>query len=65
MKLDLVVVPAPLRTIQQLARDAAQAGFERYGGIADRVVSYFAGVSWTQDPQSFERWSQVTAQISP
>lgn len=36
---------------------------ERYGGTADRVVSYFAGLSWSQDPQSLERWREVNATI--
>jgi len=43
--------------------DLADKLIERYDGIADRVVSYFAGLSWAQDPKSLERWSHVTAQI--
>lgn len=36
---------------------------ERCGGTADRVVSYFAGAAWTQDPASLDRWSAVAAQL--
>lgn len=43
--------------------DLADALVARYGGIADRVVSYFAGASWSQDPASLERWGAVTARL--
>lgn len=36
---------------------------DRYQGMADRVVSYFARLAWDEDPASLERWSQVTAEI--
>ncbi len=37
---------------------------ERYDGIADRVVSYFAGLSWAEQPQHLERWREVTGRIA-
>ncbi len=36
---------------------------ERYGGVADRVVSYFAGASWSEDREGFRRWSEVTSAL--
>jgi probable F420-dependent oxidoreductase len=36
---------------------------ERYGGIADRVVCYFAGMAWAQDPESLTRWGQVARRV--
>jgi probable F420-dependent oxidoreductase len=37
---------------------------ERYGGVADRVVSYFAGATWSEDPASLARWAEVTAAVA-
>lgn len=45
--------------------DLADKLVERYDGIADRVVSYFAGLSWAQDRKTFARWSQVTERMAP
>ena len=36
---------------------------KRYRGVADRVVSYFAGLAWNEDPKSLERWARVTAAV--
>ncbi len=44
--------------------DLADKMVERYEGVADRVVSYFAGHAWAQDPGSLEPWSQVTARLA-
>jgi probable F420-dependent oxidoreductase len=44
--------------------DLADKLMARYDGVADRVVSYFAGPAWTQDRDSLGRWAQVTARIS-
>lgn len=37
---------------------------ERYGGVADRLVSYFAGSAWAQGPESLARWSAVAAGLA-
>ncbi|HLI45086.1 MAG TPA: TIGR03617 family F420-dependent LLM class oxidoreductase [Acidimicrobiales bacterium] len=44
--------------------ELAGALASRYGGIADRVVLYFAGAAWANDPEHLERWSQVTAALA-
>jgi probable F420-dependent oxidoreductase len=31
----------------------------RLAPVADRVILYFAGLTWHEGPRSFERWSQV------
>jgi probable F420-dependent oxidoreductase len=36
---------------------------KRYHGLADRVVSYFAGMAWFEDPASLARWSEVAAAV--
>lgn len=36
---------------------------ERYGGVADRVVLYFAGLAWAQDPSSIERWGELARSV--
>jgi probable F420-dependent oxidoreductase len=36
---------------------------ERYGGIADRVVCYFAGMAWARDPESLNRWGEVARRV--
>ncbi len=43
--------------------DLAGRLVDRFGGIADRVVAYFAGAAWTSDPASLGRWAPVTAAI--
>ena len=36
---------------------------ERYGGVADRVVAYFAGSTWFEDPSSLARWAGPAATV--
>ena len=36
---------------------------DRYAGTADRVVSYFAGLAWGQDPKSLARWGEVAKDV--
>lgn len=43
--------------------DLAPAILERYTGIADRVVCYFATTTWNQDPADLARWGDVTAAV--
>lgn len=37
---------------------------ERYRGLADRVVSYFAGMAWFEDRSNLARWAAVTAAVA-
>jgi probable F420-dependent oxidoreductase len=37
---------------------------ERYGGLADRVVAYFAGTAWFEDPVSLARWAGATEAVA-
>jgi hypothetical protein len=32
---------------------------ERHRGVADRVVSYFAGMDWSRDPASLGPWGEL------
>jgi probable F420-dependent oxidoreductase len=36
---------------------------ERYGGVADRVVLYFAGAAWSEAPDTFARWGEIARQV--
>lgn len=36
----------------------------RYGGVADRVVSYFAGPAWFDDAASLSKWAGVAASMT-
>ena len=36
----------------------------RDGGVADRVVLYFAGLAWTKGPEVFERWGAAAREVS-
>lgn len=36
---------------------------ERYGGIADRLVLYFAGSAWGQDPSWFQRCGELAREV--
>ena len=36
---------------------------ERYSGVADRVVSYFAGLAWSQDRSSLFSWGEVVRDV--
>jgi probable F420-dependent oxidoreductase len=35
----------------------------RYAGVATRVVAYFAGMAWAQDPAVLERWGEVARDV--
>jgi len=35
----------------------------RYGGIAQRVVLYFAGIAWNEDPASLARWGAIARRV--
>ena len=35
----------------------------RYLGVADRVVLYFAGLAWGQDPDHLGRWGEIAAAV--
>lgn len=35
----------------------------RYGGVADRVVLYFAGTAWGQDPGQIGRWGAMAREV--
>jgi probable F420-dependent oxidoreductase len=36
---------------------------ERYDGVATRLVSYFAGMSWARDRSSLARWGEVARDV--
>jgi probable F420-dependent oxidoreductase len=44
--------------------DLADALRARYDGVADRVVLYFGGVTWQQDPKAFARLGEVARAVS-
>ena len=35
----------------------------RYAGAADRIVLYFAGLAWAQDPDALGRWGEIAAEV--
>ena len=37
---------------------------DRYEGVADRVVDYFAGQAWARDPDAFGRWATVARAVT-
>ena len=37
---------------------------ERYTGIADRVVCYFATASWERQPAMRDRWAEVARAVA-
>lgn len=37
---------------------------DRYQGVANRVVSYFARLAWEENPAALGRWSQVTGELN-
>lgn len=41
----------------------ARAITDRYGGLVDRVIPYFAAGSWQGDPERAERWRAVVAAV--
>lgn len=44
--------------------DLADSLHARYGGVADRVVLYFGGVTWQQDRTAFARLGEVARAVS-
>lgn len=44
--------------------DIAGRILDRYSGLADRVVSYFAGTAWQREPSSLARWAEVARAIT-
>jgi probable F420-dependent oxidoreductase len=43
--------------------DVSDRLVERYGGLADRVVSYFAGMAWQQDRAALGRWGELARDV--
>lgn len=41
----------------------AEALVERYQGVADRLVMYFAGSAWRTDPDSLDRYGEVARRV--
>jgi probable F420-dependent oxidoreductase len=44
--------------------DLADGIVNRYSGIADRVICYFAAASWHADPSVRERWTEVARAVA-
>jgi probable F420-dependent oxidoreductase len=42
----------------------ADAILERYRGVADRVICYFATQTWNEDPSARDRWAGVTRAVA-
>jgi hypothetical protein len=42
----------------------ADAIMARYGGLATRVVHYFAGLDWTHDHTALGRWADVARELT-
>ncbi len=36
---------------------------DRYGGVADRVVLYFAGAAWSEGPDRFAQWGAIAQKV--
>jgi len=36
---------------------------ERYGGLATRLVLYFAGLAWRQEAQGLRRWGEIVTEV--
>ncbi|HET9690778.1 MAG TPA: TIGR03617 family F420-dependent LLM class oxidoreductase [Acidimicrobiales bacterium] len=43
--------------------EAGRRLVERYNGVADRVVLYFAGMAWAEDRGAIERWADVATEL--
>lgn len=54
--LDEFVVTGTFEELPELLAD-------RYSGLASRLVLYFAGLAWHQQPQSFERWGRIATEM--
>jgi probable F420-dependent oxidoreductase len=37
--------------------------FDRYRGLADRVIMYFSGTAWRSDPEVLARWADVARSL--
>ena len=37
---------------------------ERYDGLATRVVNYFGGLDWLNDPSALQKWSDVAQAVT-
>lgn len=44
--------------------EVADALVARHSGIADRVVSYFAGMEWARDPASIGPWGELAKAVT-
>jgi probable F420-dependent oxidoreductase len=44
--------------------EVADALVARHRGVADRVVSYFAGMEWARDPASIGPWGELAKAVS-
>lgn len=44
--------------------ELASAIVDRYAGVADRVICYFATTDWRDNPTSRERWSEVARAVA-
>jgi hypothetical protein len=44
--------------------EVADALVARHQGIADRVVSYFAGMEWARNPASLGPWGELARAVS-
>ena len=43
--------------------EAGQRLADRYRGVADRVVLYFAGMAWAADRGALEPWRDVAPEL--
>lgn len=44
--------------------DLSDAVVDRYDGIADRLILYFAALAWDRDPTSLARWGEVARDVA-
>lgn len=44
--------------------ELSEALVERYAGVADRLILYFAALAWDRDPTSLRRWGEVAADVA-
>jgi len=45
------------------AAEVAAALVDRHRGIAARVVLYFAGLAWAEDPEALARWGEIATEV--
>jgi len=36
---------------------------KRYSGVANRIVLYFAGLAWSEDPHRLTRWGEIAREV--